>query len=171
MSNPSAPNPGRYLTFHLGSSHYAVEIGTVREVVRLCPITSVPQMPDYVRGVINLRGTVLAVLDLRAKFRMASIDYDDRACIIVLEHRAGGNLSQVGAIVDAVDDVVVLGASQLASPPDFVGAVEGRFLAGIATSTERVRAVLNMQEILASDVSFEIPDVNSLSADAGTGAS
>jgi hypothetical protein len=103
--------------------------------------------------------------------RMASIDYDDRACIIVLEHRAGGNLSQVGAIVDAVDDVVVLGASQLAPPPDFVGAVEGRFLAGIATSTERVRAVLNMQEILASDVSFEIPDVNSLSADAGTGAS
>ena len=74
MSGRNVPTPGRYLTFHLGASHYAVPIAVVREVVRMCPITAVPQMPDYVRGVINLRGTVLAVLDLRANFRMAPIE-------------------------------------------------------------------------------------------------
>ncbi len=137
----------------------------------MCPITAVPQMPDYVRGVINLRGTVLAVLDLRAKFRMAPIEYNDRACIIVLEHRAGGRLAQIGAIVDAVDDVIVMGTTQLAAPPDFAGAVEGRFLAGVATTTDQVRAVLAMDEILASDVSVELPDFQSLSTQTGTGVS
>jgi purine-binding chemotaxis protein CheW len=126
-------------------------------------------MPDFVRGVINLRGTVLAVLDLRAKFRMAPVDYDDRSCIIVFEHRADGRNAQVGAIVDAVDDVVVLMESQLASPPDFSGAVEARFLAGVAIGADRVRAVLAMDEILASDGSFELPDVHPLSAQSGPG--
>jgi purine-binding chemotaxis protein CheW len=171
MSERTLPAPGRYLTFHLGTSHYAVPIAVVREVVRLCPITAVPQMPDYVRGVINLRGTVLAVLDLRAKFRMAPIDYNDRACIIVLEHRAAGHLAHIGAIVDAVDDVIVISAAQLAAPPDFAGAVEGRFLAGVATTPDRVRAVLAMDEILASDVSVELPNIPSLLAEAGTGSS
>lgn len=171
MSERAVPTPGRYLTFHLGASHYAVPITVVREVVRMCAITSVPQMPDYVRGVINLRGTVLAVLDLRAKFRMAPIEYNDRACIIVLEHRVGGRLAQIGAIVDAVDDVIVIGAAQLAASPDFAGAVEGRFLAGVATTADRVRAVLAMDEILASDVSVELPDIQSLSAHSGTGVS
>jgi purine-binding chemotaxis protein CheW len=171
MTERTVPAAGRYLTFHLGASHYAVPIAVVREVVRLCPITAVPQMPDYVRGVINLRGTVLAVLDLRSKFRMASIEYNDRACIIVLEHRVAGRLAQVGAIVDAVDDVIVISAAQLAAPPDFAGAVEGRFLAGVATTADRVRAVLAMDEILAADVSVELPDIQSLPADSGTGAS
>jgi len=142
-------------------------VGAVREVVRLCPITTVPQMPEYVRGVINLRGTVLAVLDLRAKFRMAAVEYDDRSCIIVFEHRSGGRNAFVGAIVDAVDDVVVLTESQLAPPPDFAGAVEARFLAGVAVGSDRVRAVLAMDEILASDHSFELPDVHPISAQSG----
>ena len=89
----------------------------------------------------------------------------------MLEHRAGGRLAQIGAIVDAVDDVIVMGATQLAAPPDFAGAVEGRFLAGVATTTDQVRAVLAMDEILASDVSVELPDFQSLSTQTGTGVS
>ena len=168
MTAVAAPQPGRYLTFHLGASHYAVPVRLVREVVRLCPITSVPQMPDHVRGVINLRGTVLAVLDLRAKFGMAPVVYGDRSCIIVFEHRAEGRLTRIGAIVDAVDDVIQLASTQLAPPPDFAGAVDSRYLAGVATTTEQVRAVLAMDEILAADASVHLPDLLSLPAGNGT---
>jgi purine-binding chemotaxis protein CheW len=170
MSTGYLPTPGRFVTFHVGASHYAVPVAVVREVVRLCPITTVPQMPDYVRGVINLRGTVLAVLDLRAKFKMPAIDYNDRSCIIVFEHRVAGRVTHVGAIVDAVDDVVVIAAAHLAPPPDFSGAVESRFLAAIATGPDRVRAVLAMDDILSADTSFELPDIHSLSARQGPGS-
>ena len=171
MTALTAPLPGRYLTFHLGTSHYAVPVRLVREVVRLCPITSVPQMPDYVRGVINLRGTVLAVLDLRAKFGMVPVEYGDRSCIIVFEHRMDGRLTRIGAIVDAVDDVIQLAAGQLAPPPDFAGAVDSSYLAGVATTPEQVRAVLAMDEILSADASVRLPDLLSLPAGDGTGVS
>jgi purine-binding chemotaxis protein CheW len=171
MTPQSVPAPGRYLTFHLGASHYAVPVRLVREVVRLCPITSVPQMPDYVRGVINLRGTVLAILDLRAKFGMASIEYGDRSCIIVFEHRVDGRLTRIGAIVDAVDDVILLSSAHLAPPPDFAGAVDSRYLAGVATTPDQVRAVLAMDEILSAEASVQLPDLLSLPAGNGTGVS
>ena len=170
MNQAASPVPGRYLTFFLGTSYYAVSVSEVREVVRLCPITSVPQMPDYIRGVINLRGSVLAVLDLRAKFQMASTEYSDRACIIVFDYRNSGRLTQVGAIVDGVDDVVVMTAAHLAPPPDFAGSVDARFLAGVATTATRVCSVLSMHEILSTDSSFGLPDVNSLSAQESTGS-
>jgi purine-binding chemotaxis protein CheW len=169
MTDSRVPAAGRYVTFHLGDSHYAVPVTAVREVVRLCPITPVPQMPDYIRGVINLRGTVLAVIDLRAKFQMLPIDYNDRACILVFEHLPGGRATQIGALVDSVDDVVQFAAAQLAVPPNFAGSVDARFLAGVAISPERVRAVLALDEILAADAAVSIPDLQSLSTPPGHG--
>ena len=162
MNGPVAPSPGRYLTFHLGGSHYGVPIREVREVVRLCPITVVPNMPPQVRGVINLRGAVLPVFDLRARFGMDAIEHDDRACIIVFDapgrpRQAGG----IGAIVDGVDDVVMLAESQLAPVPDFAGAVDPEYLLGVATTPERVFALLRMQPVLAvtpAGESTQLPD-------------
>lgn len=158
MTGAVSPPPGRYLTFHLGGSHYGVPIREVREVVRLCPITVVPNMPEHVRGVINLRGAVLPVFDLRARFGMEPIEYDDRACIIVVDapgrpRQAGG----IGAIVDGVDDVVMLAASQLAPVPDLAGSVNPEYLLGVATTAERVFALLQMQPILAVASAEETP--------------
>lgn len=167
MTSPSPP-PGRYVAFRLGTAHYAVPVTAVREVVRVCPITPVPQMPEYVRGVINLRGTVLAVLDLRAKFRMPAIEYDDRACIIVFDHRTGLKRTQIGTLVDAVEDVVMLNDAHLAPAPDFSGVVEASYLAGVATTGDRVRAVLAMDSILANDATISLPILNTQSESQGS---
>ncbi len=162
------PAPGRYLTFHLGLSRYAVPIRDVREVVRLPPITVVPQMPAHVRGVMNLRGAVIAVLDLRAKFQMAEIEYADRACVIVFDaSRSEGAAACVGAIVDGVDDVLPLSAAQLAAAPDFAGAVQADYLLGVATTLEGVWVVLNMPNILATEGSLALPALSMTAAASG----
>jgi len=149
---------GRYLTFHLGESRYAVSVRDVREVVRLCPVTSVPLMPAHVRGVINLRGSVMAVLDLRAKFQMPEVGYDDRACIVVFERcEPGSAVTLVGAVVDGVDDVVMLGSQQIEAPPDFAGTVEASYLLGVATTEVGVFAMLDMKHILATEGSLALP--------------
>lgn len=168
MSAPSELRPGRYLTFHLGASHYGVPIRAVREVVRMCPVTVVPLMPAHVRGVVNLRGHVLPVFDLRAKFGMAAIDYTDRACIVFFDMQgAGRQLAAIGTIVDGVDDVVTLGESQLKPPPDFAGAVESQYLLGVGSTPERSFTLLQMQTILATEGSVSLPSFTSTAAARG----
>ncbi len=169
MTTHSAPAPGRFLTFHLGSSFYGVPIREVREVVRLCPITGVPNMPAHIRGVINLRGSVLPVFDLRAKFGMAAVDYDDRGCIVVFDRQQDRprQAGAIGAIVDGVDDVLVLTQSQLASAPDFAGTVEADYLLGVGTTADRVFSLLHMKNILAADGSVLMPTINPKAASGG----
>ncbi len=150
----SPPVAGRYLAFHLGTARYAVPIRSVREVIRLCAITSVPLMPAHVRGVINLRGSVLPVIDLRAKFAMASVDYDDRSCIIVFEVGSSVARLQIGAVVDGVDDVLVVSAEQLGPVPDFAGAIEADYLAGVATTSVGLLILLNIDTVLAKESSL-----------------
>ncbi len=101
------------MTFTLGGESYGLPVLSVREIIRLCPITPVPRMPAHIKGVINLRGKVIAVFDLRAKFQLATTSYGERACIIVVQVAApsGGN-TLMGAIVDAVEEVVQLTASR-----------------------------------------------------------
>ena len=162
MSASAGLRPGRYLTFHLGSSHYGVPIRAVREVVRLCPVTVVPLMPPHVRGVVNLRGNVLPVFDLRAKFGMAAVDYSDRACIVFFDmQERTRHLAAIGTIVDGVDDVVMLGEAQLAPPPDFAGAVESGYLLGVGSTPERAFTLLQMQNILSTEGSVTLPSFTS----------
>jgi purine-binding chemotaxis protein CheW len=169
MTTHPIPAPGRFLTFHLGSSYYGVPIREVREVVRLCPITGVPNMPAHIRGVINLRGAVLPVFDLRAKFGMAAVDYDDRGCIVVFDRQQDRprQAGAIGAIVDGVDDVLVLTQSQLASAPDFAGTVEADYLLGVGTTGDRVFSLLHMKNILAADGSVHMPAINPKAASGG----
>jgi purine-binding chemotaxis protein CheW len=125
-------------------------------------------MPPQVRGVINLRGAVLPVFDLRARFGMPEVAHDDRACIIVFDthdrpRAAGGRSGAVGAIVDGVDDVVMLAADQLAPVPDFAGAVDPEYLLGVATTEERVFALLHVRPILSVEGSA-LPSASSSNA-------
>jgi purine-binding chemotaxis protein CheW len=158
MTTPS-PNPnatlakaGRYLTFSLGAETYGLPVLNVREIIRLCPITPVPRMPDFIKGVINLRGTVIPVLDLRAKFQMPEAIYGDRACIIVVQLRnATGGSNLIGAIVDTVEEVVQLNDPQLESAPDFGGSPETRFILGLATLSGGVKTLLDPEKVFLTE--------------------
>jgi len=160
MTDATQATPGRYLTFHLGDARYAVPVQVVREVIRIRTITPVPLMPAHVRGVINLRGTVLAVIDLRAKFAMDAIDYGERACIVIFDLKAHG-IPMIGALVDAVDDVVRLSSAELGPTPDFAGDVDASYLLGVATYERVVYALLDIPTILTAEGSLALPDVAS----------
>lgn len=147
-----AARPGRYLTFTLGRESYGLPVLGVREIIRLCPITPVPRMPSYIKGVINLRGKVIPILDLRAKFQLSSEGYGERACIIVVEVGAApAAVTLMGAIVDAVEEVVQLGEAELEPTPDFGGAPQTDYILGMATIHGGVKTLLDLNRVFLEE--------------------
>lgn len=110
---------GKYLVFHLDREEFGVHVLKVREIMGLQEITAVPQTPDFVKGVINLRGRVIPVIDLRRKFRMEGAEYTQRTCIIVLQVDSESGSRQVGAIVDGVSEVLTIQEQEIENTPDF----------------------------------------------------
>ena len=137
-----------YLAFHLGSEQYGIDIKRVREIRELERVTRLVEAPAHVRGVINLRGEIVVVTDLRTRFGMPPCEDVARKVMIVIDARA-----VVGMVVDGVTDVVSLGASQILSPPSLEGAVDERFVQGIASLPDGMLIVLDVLPLLAaSDV-------------------
>ncbi|MEI6340016.1 MAG: chemotaxis protein CheW [Verrucomicrobiota bacterium] len=152
--------PARYLTFSLGRESYGVPVLNVREIIRLCPITPVPSMPAHIRGVINLRGTVLAVLDLRAKFQMPAGEYNERTCIIVIQVASpSGQPLLMGAIVDAVEEVLQLADTEIEPAPDFGMSSTPGYIIGMATVHGSVKILLNIEKIFLEDGTLALPAV------------
>src|SRR6187397_694922 len=155
--------PGRYLTFRLGQESYGLPVLGVREIIRLCPITPVPKMPLYIKGVINLRGKVIPILDLRAKFQLSSDSYGERACIIVVQVGSPpATVMLMGAIVDAVEEVVQLGETELEPTPDFGGSPNTDYILGMATINGGVKTLLDLNKVFLKEglltlVSASIP--------------
>ena len=144
--------PGRYLTFKLGRESYGLPVLGVREIIRLCPITPVPRMPEYIKGVINLRGKVIPILDLRAKFQLSTESYGERACIIVVQvGTPPANVMLMGAIVDAVEEVVQLGETELEPTPDFGGSPNTDYILGMATIQGGVKTLLDLDKIFLQE--------------------
>ena len=144
--------PGRYLTFRLGQESYGLPVLGVREIIRLCPITPVPKMPQYIKGVINLRGKVIPILDLRAKFQLSSDSYGERACIIVVQAGAPpASVTLMGAIVDAVEEVVQLGEKELEPTPDFGGTPRTDYILGMATIDGGVKTLLDLNKVFLEE--------------------
>ncbi len=110
---------GKYLTFHLGNEEFAIQVLRVREIMGVQEITAVPQTAGYVKGVINLRGKVIPVVDLRLKFGLPEMEYTQRTCIIVVQIQGEAEKVLIGVIVDAVSDVLTLQASEIEDTPDF----------------------------------------------------
>jgi purine-binding chemotaxis protein CheW len=134
---------GKYLTFKLGDEEYGVQILKVREIIGLMDITKVPQMPGYVKGVINLRGKVIPVIDLRSKFCLPEVDYTDQTCIIVID--VGG---MVGTIVDSVQEVADISGDQIEPPPPLSADVNSDIILGLAKSKENVKILLDIDKVL-----------------------
>jgi purine-binding chemotaxis protein CheW len=158
-TNPTASKQksksDRYLTFKLGHESYGLPVLHVREIIRLCPITPVPRMPLHIKGVLNLRGTVIAVLDLRAKFQLSIGEYGGRACIIVVQITThDGRKNLMGAIVDAVEEVVHLSADSIEPAPDFGGSPETQYIDGVTTGQDGVKTLLNIDKIFTDDFSI-----------------
>jgi purine-binding chemotaxis protein CheW len=140
---------GKYLSFQLGVEEYAIQVLKVREIVKIQHITAVPETPADVRGVINLRGKVIPVVDLRIKFGLPEMEYGQRTCIIVVEV-AGSTAANMGIIVDEVNEVLNLQDSDIQDTPDFGRGVQMPYLLGMAKIRERVKILLDIDEVLSA---------------------
>jgi purine-binding chemotaxis protein CheW len=161
LTPKSAAQAGKYLTFVLGSEHYAVPVLKVREIIRLCDITPVPRMPEHIKGVINLRGKIIPVTDLRLRFALAQAAATELTCIVVV-HVAGAGNSQIliGMIVDAVDEVVNIAASDIEPTPDFGSSLDTEFIVGMAKMKGVVKTLLDIDRVLTTDSESLAPPAN-----------
>ncbi len=148
MPDENHSRAGKYLTFQLASEEYGVEILKVREIIGLMEITNVPQTPHYIRGVINLRGKVIPVLDLRAKFGMDLSEDTDQTCIVVVEVDYDGAPVQTGLVVDAVSEVLDVEENQVEDTPEFGGGVETSYILGIGKVNNEVKILLDIEKVI-----------------------
>jgi purine-binding chemotaxis protein CheW len=143
---------GKYLTFALGHEEFGLEILKVREIISCMEITAVPRTPAHVKGVINLRGQVIAVVDLRSKFGMESADKTDQTCIIVVEIRQNGRKLSTGIIVDHVSEVLDIAAEKIEDTPCFDSGMNTDFILGMGKIGESVKILLDIDKVLGNDV-------------------
>lgn len=141
---------GKYLTFRLDKEEYGLEILKVREIIGLMDITSVPKTPEYVRGIINLRGSVIPVLDLKKKFDMGEAENTEETCVIVVEVAMGDKKVMMGIIVDAVSEVLNIKENEIEDAPAFGSNVNTRFILGIGKVKDEVKILLDIDEVLTS---------------------
>ena len=142
---------GKYLTFQIGEEVYGLEILKVVEIIGLMPITEVPRTPDFVRGVINLRGRIIPVVDLRLKFGLPEIEYTDRTCIIIVQIARDDQAVKTGIIVDHVSEVVFIKGDQFEETPSFGPSVDTEFLLGIGKINDQVVLLLAIDKVLSSE--------------------
>ena len=142
---------GKYLTFALGAEEYGLEILKVREIIGYMDITAVPQTPHYVKGVINLRGQVIPVIDLRAKFGMETAEVTEQTCIIVCEINNGSRRFSTGTIVDNVEEVLDIAGKNIEEAPQFGAAVNTDFILGMGKVNNAVKILLDIDKVLAGD--------------------
>ena len=143
---------GKYLTFVLGHEFYGLAVLKIREIIRMLDITAVPQMPEYVRGVINLRGKVIPVIDLRIKFGLSQASTTERTCIIVVQViGASGTPSLMGLVVDAVEEVVTLVPADIEPTPDFGTSLKTEYILGMAKVKGTVKTLLDIDRVVAAD--------------------
>jgi purine-binding chemotaxis protein CheW len=141
---------GKYLIFHLGPEEFGTEVLKVREIMGLQDITPVPQVPPFVKGVINLRGKVIPVVDLRLKFGLAAEDYTARTCIIVVRTRQGDEDLMIGMIVDGVVEVLSLSAGEIEDTPDFGPGIATPYIRGMAKIKDKVKILLDIDKVLST---------------------
>jgi len=143
---------GKYLTFNLQRESYGIDVLKVREIIRLTDITPVPQMPEYVKGVINLRGKIIPVIDLRLRFRFTNTKNTDLTCIVVVQVKLpDGKLTQMGLIVDGVEEVTNIAAADIEETPDFGMKIQSDYIVGMAKIKGVVKALLNIDRVLTAD--------------------
>ncbi|MCP4118099.1 MAG: purine-binding chemotaxis protein CheW [Desulfobacteraceae bacterium] len=146
-----AHRAGKYLTFSLRGEEYGIGILTIKEIIGMMPITSVPRTPGFVRGVINLRGKVIPVVDLRLKFGMEPVDYTERTCIIVVEIECLKGILLIGIVVDSVSEVLNIGDEDIEASPAFGSRLDTNYILGMAKLEGSVKILLDIDRVLNAE--------------------
>ena len=141
----------QYLTFMLGGETFAIGILAIKEIIEYGNLTEVPMMPQCIRGVINLRGAVVPVMDLSARFGKEAREVTKRTCIVIVEIEAHGEQQVVGVIVDAVNAVIEIAASEIEPPPTFGARIPSDFIEGMGKINDRFVILLNANRVLSAD--------------------
>jgi purine-binding chemotaxis protein CheW len=149
-------NDNKYLTFALAHEEYGLEILKVREIIGYMEITAVPQTPFYIKGVVNLRGQVIPVVDLRAKFGMETAEVTDQTCIIVVEITQAGRKANTGIVVDRVQEVLDIAGKDIEEAPQFGSAVDTDFILGMGKIGDSVKILLDIDRVLTGENLAEI---------------
>lgn len=144
----------RFLTFSLGKESYGIDIKYVTEIIGIQTITRIPQLPDYVKGVINLRGKIIPVIDVRLKFRKEAREYNDRTCVIVVDI----NNMPVGLIVDSVAEVMTIPEEELTEPPHMTTVWSNRYIKKIGKVGNDVKLILDCEKFLTEDELDELSE-------------
>lgn len=141
---------GKYLTCMLGTEFYGLGILKVQEIIGVMAVTSVPRTPPHVRGVINLRGKVIPVVDLRLRFGLERKEDTDRTCIVVVRNIRAGATVTTGVVVDEVSEVLDIAGGQIEPPPSFGGSIETDFILGMGKVGQKVVMLLDVDRILST---------------------
>lgn len=149
---------GKYLTFALANEEYGLEILKVREIIGYIDVTAVPQTPSHIKGVINLRGQVIPVVDLRTKFGMRTTDVTDQTCIIVVEITQDGRKFNTGIVVDRVLEVLDIAGNDIEEAPQFGASVCTSFILGMAKVNEAVKILLDIDRVLSKEELARLSD-------------
>ncbi len=142
---------GKYLTFSLDREEYGIGILKVKEIIGMMRVTPVPQTPGYVKGVINLRGKVIPVIDLRIRFGMTSVTYTERTCIIVVEIDAATGRLHIGIVVDSVSEVLNIKGTDIEETPEFGTTLNTDYILGMAKTAGSVKILLDIDRVLSAD--------------------
>jgi purine-binding chemotaxis protein CheW len=135
-----------YLTFTLGSESYGIEILKVQEIRSYDTATKIANTPDFIKGVINLRGNIVPIIDLRIRFNLAEVAYNDFTVVIILSL----NQRTIGIVVDSVSDVLALSPEQISAVPDLVASIDTKYLLGLAANGEQMLILLNIEQLMSS---------------------
>lgn len=139
---------GKHLTFSLGKEEYGLPILKVKEIIGMMEITHVPQTPDFIKGVVNLRGKIIPIMDLRLKLAMQEREYNERTCIIVVEVKINDAKRLMGIVVDTVSEVINIQQNDIEPPPEYQTKVDKGFLTGMGKIKGKVVMLLNIEQIV-----------------------
>lgn len=148
---------GRFLTFQIDNEFFGIEIKFVTEIIGIQPITMVPEVPSFVKGIINLRGQIIPVVDIRLKFKKEPIPYNDRTCIIVIDMLG----TFIGFIVDSVSEVINIGEENIVPPPSYKAGFHNKYIKGIGKVGNDVKLILDCEKIISDD---DIETIKSIDA-------
>lgn len=142
----------KFLAFYLNDKNYAFQILKVNEVIQLPEVTPVPKTPEYMRGVINLRGQIIPIIDLRLALKMAEVEYDKQTCVIIVKIKILHQEKMIGFIVDCVSEVFEIESVNIELPPNYGEKMNNDFLKGIGKVKEKIVMLLDIDKILSSDI-------------------
>ncbi len=144
---------GKYLTFTVGSEVYGLEIQFITEIIGIQKITQMPELPEYMKGIINLRGKIIPVMDMRIRFKKEPREYNDRTCVIVVEIKG----LSVGLIIDSVSEVISIPDQNIVKPPQINNEIGNRYIKGIGKVVNEVKLLIDCEKLFTS---YELDDLN-----------